>query len=159
VNLPVSKQDEIFVREFVTTGEELVAAMRSGIKIGDMAMVDVAKQTLRRPDIQAAIRKLRRELGVKVKITQETIAYDLEEVYQGALESKDWRSCISAKEGQAKVLGLMVTKLEIKDPTDPDEMTTAQLERYIRQQIRIEGPIIDVGPEDSQPEPASEKAG
>jgi hypothetical protein len=159
VNLPVSKQDEIFVREFVTTGEELVAAMRSGIKIGDMTMVDVAKQTLRRPDIQAAIRRMRRELGVKVKITQETIAYDLEEVYQGALEAKDWRSCISAKEGQAKVLGLMVTKLEIKDPTDPDEMTTAQLERYIRQQIRIEGPIIDVGPEGSEPEPASEKAG
>lgn len=161
MNLPLAYIDpakmEILAREYVMTGQALLAAMRSGIKLGELPMFEVANELMKRPDVKAAIREMRKQLkGVApdVAITKLSIAQDLQEVFDSAYAAEDWRSCISAKSEQAKILGFMIQKVEVSTPTDPDQMTTAQLEAYLKQ-MTIEGDserVIDVEPGDGDEE-------
>lgn len=153
--LALEDREQIFVREMVSTGDPLYATMRSGIKDGDAEMADVARKLTLRVDLQDAIRQaqLEQKYSRPIEFTNRSIAQDLERVFDAAFRDKDWKACISAKTGQMQALGLLIQKVEITKNRSAGEMTTAQLEAYLRDHpSTIEGEsqrVIDIDAGDS----------
>ena len=166
MNLPVSRMDEIFVREYLATqGDVVTACMRAGIRLPGMSMLESAHATIKRPDIQKLIRqaKMEAKYSQPIEFTNRSIAEDLEKIFDEAMsgERPDYKAAIMAKDSQMKVLGLLVSKVEITKTVDVEHATTAELERWLRDHQRtIEGDssrVIDVdsgegGSGDPEPE-------
>ena len=69
-----------------------------------------------KPRVKAELEKRRKKLQKKADVTAETLCEKLERVYCEAMadEKKSYNAAVNAVMGQAKLLGLIVDKAEIK---------------------------------------------
>ena len=153
---PLGQQESMFVREMVEHGDPRVAVVRSGLnQLLGMSVYDTATKIMERDDIRNAIAKGRKDKkwSQPIEITNRSIAEDLEHIYDMALEAgedgrRDLKAAIWAKEAQAKMLGLLVSKTEVTIKKDVGEMSDEELQAIVRDhQKLIEGEasrVIDV---------------
>lgn len=127
-----SEQDSVFVEEYVKTGDAMLAIVRSGIRDPAYSMDIVARRTLERPEIAAAVKALERieRASLPVEITRESLVADMQQVYEKCISIGDHKSAISAKKLQATLCGLLdqkitVTHRHLNEMTDADLMRIA----------------------------------
>lgn len=131
--------DAIFVREYVRTGDEILAVSRAGLGDSRYALSVVAEYHLGRPEIKAAI-AIQRELSRDLEKTRrrmlggysrELILDDLENLHQKAKEDGAYAPAISAKKVQAQLMGFLDQTVHVTHSIEPREMTTDELRRRI----------------------------
>ena len=127
--------DAIFVREFVKTGDAMLATSRAGLNDSRYTLSVLAEHHLRRPEIQAAI-EIAKELSRDAKpsrmgYTRELIIEDLERLHRDARDDGMYAPAISAKKVQAQLLGYLDQTVNVRHSVEPREMTTDELRRKI----------------------------
>jgi len=135
--------DAVFVREYVKTGDALLAVSRAGLGDSRYALSVVAEYHLGRPEIQAAI-AIQRDLAKTEKrreegYTLDLILDDLENLHQKAKEDGAYAPAISAKKVQAQLLGYLDQTVNIRHSVVPREMTTDELRQRIAELSRASG--------------------
>lgn len=135
--------DAVFVREYVKTGDALLAVSRAGLGDSRYALSVVAEYHLGRPEIQAAI-AIQRDLAKTEKrreegYTLDLILDDLENLHQKAKEDGAYAPAISAKKVQAQLLGYLDQTVNIRHSVVPREMTTDELRLRIAELSRASG--------------------
>lgn len=145
---PSLDKETIFCRHYAQTGDAIAAVITAGIEdLGDptirYAKTVIAQQLLERPEIQAAVKAFRLVESTREppEVTHKTIAASMDEVYARAFKLDDMKACISARQLQANVLGLLEQKIRITSHKTVDEMTTAELAA-----IAFRGRVVDVTP-------------
>jgi len=141
--------DAIFVREYVRTGDEVLAVSRAGLNDSRYALSVVAEYHLARPEIQAAIliqRELFKELETsRLRLmggySRELILDDLEKLHQKASDDGAYAPAISAKKVQAQLLGFLDQTVNIRHSLEPREMTTDELRRRIADLSGVAGEL------------------
>jgi phage terminase small subunit len=137
--------DAVFVREYVKTGDAMLATSRAGLNDSRYTLSVLAEHHLRRPEIQAAIeitRELRiYERPVVAEYTRELIVDDLEKLHQKASDDGAYAPAISAKKVQAQLLGYLDQTVNVRHSVEPREMTTDELRRRIAEMSRDDGAL------------------
>ena len=127
--------DAIFVREYVKTGDAMLATSRAGLNDSRYTLSVLAEHHLRRPEIQAAIeiaKALARDARpVVTEYTRELILEDLERLHQEARVDGMYAPAISAKKVQAQLLGYLDQTVNVRHSVEPREMSTDELRRKI----------------------------
>jgi len=161
--LLLDERDLRFTEEYVLSdGDTMLAVMRSNLREPGLTMYDMAVKTMKRPEIQEAIREARKrkKWAQPIEFTQRSIAEDLERVYEAAVDKQDFRAAIMAKDAQLRALNLTTVKVEVSKARSPDDMTTAEIEAYLRSVKVIEGHSERVdNPGDDGSKPAGEAKG
>lgn len=140
-----AERDNIFVEEFVRTGDPIVACIRADMIDAQFSPEVKARAQLKRPEIQAAVKLLESMniVGVDVGITREAIVAQMEYLYLAAIKNKDFKSAIAAKSLQASLLGMLEQKITLTHNVPVREMTTEQIEKLLAKRMKV----IDVTPE------------
>lgn len=137
--------DAIFVREYVKTGDAMLATSRAGLNDSRYTLSVLAEHHLRRPEIQAAIeiaRELtRNERPVAAEYTRDLIIEDLERLHQEAKNDGAYAPAISAKKVQAQLLGYLDQTVNVRHSVEPREMSTDELRRRIAEMSRDDGAL------------------
>jgi hypothetical protein len=127
--------DAIFVREYVRTGDAMLATSRAGLNDSRYTLSVLAEHHLRRPEIQAAIeiaKQLNRDARPSgIQYTRELIIEDLERLHQDAKIDGAYAPAISAKKVQAQLLGYLDQTVNVRHSVEPREMSTDELRRRI----------------------------
>lgn len=131
--------DAIFVREYVRTGDALLAVSRAGLGDSRYALSVVAEYHLGRAEIKAAIeiqRELAKAEGERRRrmlggYSRDLILDDLEALHQKAKEDGAYAPAISAKKVQAQLLGYLDQTVNVRHTIEPREMTTDELRARI----------------------------
>jgi hypothetical protein len=127
--------DAVFVREYVKTGDAMLATSRAGLNDSRYTLSVLAEHHLRRPEIQAAI-EIAKELArdakpSRMEYTRDLIIEDLERLHQDARDDGMYAPAISAKKVQAQLLGYLDQTVNVRHSVEPREMTTDELRRKI----------------------------
>lgn len=127
--------DAVFVREYVKTGDAMLATSRAGLNDSRYTLSVLAEHHLRRPEIQAAI-EIAKELNRDAKsavggYTRELILEDLERLHRDARDDGMYAPAISAKKVQAQLLGYLDQTVNVRHSVEPREMSTDELRRRI----------------------------
>lgn len=127
--------DAVFVREYVKTGDAMLATSRAGLNDSRYTLSVLAEHHLRRPEIQAAI-EIAKELNRDAKsvvggYTRELILEDLERLHRDARDDGMYAPAISAKKVQAQLLGYLDQTVNVRHSMEPREMSTDELRRRI----------------------------
>lgn len=127
--------DAVFVREYVKTGDAMLATSRAGLNDSRYTLSVLAEHHLRRPEIQAAIaiaREMARDARPsRMEYTRELIIEDLERLHQDAKDDGMYAPAISAKKVQAQLLGYLDQTVNVRHSVEPREMSTDELRRRI----------------------------
>lgn len=127
--------DAVFVREYVKTGDAMLATSRAGLNDSRYTLSVLAEHHLRRPEIQAAIeiaRELNRDMRPSgMEYTRDLIIEDLERLHQEAKSDGAYAPAISAKKVQAQLLGYLDQTVNVRHSVEPREMSTDELRRRI----------------------------
>ena len=127
--------DAVFVREYVRTGDAMLATSRAGLNDSRYTLSVLAEHHLRRPEIQAAIeiaKQLNRDVRpLGMEYTRELILEDLERLHQDARVDGAYAPAISAKKVQAQLLGYLDQTVNVRHSVEPREMSTDELRRRI----------------------------
>lgn len=138
--------DAVFVREYVKTGDALLAVSRAGLGDSRYALSVVAEYHLSRPEIQAAIgiqRELAREDVRRDRgYSRDLILDDLEVLHQKAKEDGAYAPAISAKKVQAQLLGYLDQTVNVRHSIEPREMSTDELRRRIAELSGDSRPLV-----------------
>lgn len=127
--------DAVFVREYVKTGDAMLATSRAGLNDSRYTLSVLAEHHLRRPEIQAAI-EIARELSRDARpsgmeYTRDLIIEDLERLHRDARDDGAYAPAISAKKVQAQLLGYLDQTVNVRHSMEPREMSTDELRRRI----------------------------
>jgi hypothetical protein len=132
--------DAVFVREYVRTGDAMLATSRAGLNDSRYTLSVLAEHHLRRPEIQAAIeiaKQLNRDVRpLGMEYTRELILEDLERLHQDARVDGAYAPAISAKKVQAQLLGYLDQTVNVRHSLEPREMSTDELRRRIAEMSR-----------------------
>lgn len=137
--------DAIFVREYVRTGDAMLATSRAGLNDSRYTLSVLSEHHLRRPEIQAAIeiaKQLNRDVRpLGIEYTRELIIEDLERLHQDARIDGAYAPAISAKKVQAQLLGYLDQTVNVRHSVEPREMSTDELRRRIAEMSRDDGAL------------------
>ena len=137
--------EAVFVREYVKTGDAMLATSRAGLNDSRYTLSVLAEHHLRRPEIQAAIeiaRELHKDLRtIPAEYTRDLIIEDLEKLHQKASDDGAYAPAISAKKVQAQLLGYLDQTVNVRHSVEPREMTTDELRRRIAEMSRDDGAL------------------
>jgi hypothetical protein len=147
--------DAVFVREYVKTGDAMLATSRAGLNDSRYTLSVLAEHHLRRPEIQAAIeiaRELNRDMRPSgMEYTRDLIIEDLERLHQEAKSDGAYAPAISAKKVQAQLLGYLDQTVNVRHSVEPREMSTDELRRRIAEMSKndtaLPAPYVALQPE------------
>lgn len=129
--------DSVFCREYLATGSAKQAVIRAGIVDSQYSIDVVARRTLERPEIQAAIAVLR-DLGVKrepVVVTRDLILDESQVLYEVAKESGQVSAGVSALKLQAQLLGLLDQTVTVNHTMAVTELPLSELRRLAAERL------------------------
>lgn len=137
--------DAVFVREYVKTGDAMLATSRAGLNDSRYTLSVLAEHHLRRPEIQAAIeiaKELNRDARPSgVHYTRDLIIEDLERLHRDARDDGAYAPAISAKKVQAQLLGYLDQTVNVRHSMEPREMSTDELRRRIAEMSKNEAAL------------------
>jgi hypothetical protein len=142
--------EAIFVEEYVRSGNAFMACNKSGLVDPRYPMEVMARRTLERPEIQAAIAltkelKGRRSGDLPGMFSREMLLDELQRVHEKALEDKQYASAITAVKTQAQMLGFMEQTLNINHRVSVKELSLEDLRRMVAER-RAGDDAINVTP-------------
>ena len=137
--------DAVFVREYVKTGDAMLATSRAGLNDSRYTLSVLAEHHLRRPEIQAAI-EIAKELTRNgrpsgMEYTRDLIIEDLERLHRDARDDGAYAPAISAKKVQAQLLGYLDQTVNVRHSMEPREMSTDELRRRIAEMSKNEAAL------------------
>lgn len=139
--------DAIFCREYLRTGDAMIACVRSGLANSEYALGVQAQAQLRRPEIQAAIAVLR-DSGVKrerVVVTRDLIVEELQAAHEAAMRGGQVASAVSAKKLQAQLLGYLDTTVNVNHTVSARDLPLAELRALVSGRLEREAPALIEG--------------
>ena len=144
-----AEADAVFVQEYVEHGDAMLACVRANIRDPRYPMDMIARRTLERPEIRAAIAALSKIMDFRapIDITRESVVADLQSVYERAFERDMLAQAVAAKKTQADLLGFTVQRIEVTH-RDVNEMTEAQLVKIAGKSLITDAEFEEVLDED-----------
>lgn len=125
----------LFVQEYVRReGQEdagVVAVISSQLRNPQYLPHQIAERLLNTPEIQAAIKAVRavyKPIAIR-EVSAASISADMQDVYQQALEHRQFTAAIQAKTRQAELHGLIRKDININISHRAQDFTTAELMR------------------------------
>lgn len=161
--LPGLKDDKelLFVEEYVRTNDPLVAVTHSGIRDLNGPIEITAQRLLARPEIRAAIDKLRKMRlnaeAIQIRHTRDSLIASIQNVHDRAMMEKDYGTALNAMKEVGTLLGLRVEKKEVTVDTRPENMRTADIVKLL-QEIKGKQYIEVEAQEDQNAEPEGQGA-
>lgn len=138
-------RDQVFVDEYVRTGDPRLACVRAGITDPKYPMSVLARRMLDRADIQEAVRLAQERVAnaEPVEITRDSIVADLDKVFDDALDAGNHAAAVSAKKAQAQMLGFLETTLNVKHSMTVTDLSDDKLaEIAAGKPVVIEGQVV-----------------
>lgn len=121
-----------FARQFVRSGNTMVAVQRARVQNPEMRLSVWADRLLARKDVQRYIAEYEQtEKREGRTYTREGIAEDFQEIFERAMAVNELAPAVSAKAKQAELLGLMEKNVNIRISTKVEEMSMEDLERQL----------------------------
>ncbi|HEX9702140.1 MAG TPA: terminase small subunit [Rhodospirillales bacterium] len=116
---PLLRRQERFCQLFAVTGNATTAAYQAGYKFE--AARNQGYRLLRRPEIQARVAELQRELARAINFDAEVTLARLEAVYRQAIEGGYLNAAARVVEMQARIAGQLRSKATLPPaPTTPE---------------------------------------
>ena len=106
-------KQERFVQEYNVDGNGTRAARSAGYKGNDNTLATVSVENLRKPAIAERVTFLQQKFAERCEVTKETIAAELDENRQLAIETMQVGAANGSTLGKAKLFGLLVEKQEV----------------------------------------------
>jgi len=147
--------DAVFVKEYVKTGDALLAFNRAGYMTGGVGAKVAAERTLARPEIRLALDVLK-SMGIEKAedipvnpLSREGLVDKLEVIHEAAMGDAAFPSAINAVKTQAQLLGYMDTVVNVNHNVRPSELSLEDLRAMVAKELStvpalIEGEYVDV---------------
>jgi len=129
--------EAIFVDEFLRTGNAFMACNRAGMADPRYPIEVMARRTLARPEIQAAITLGKRLMEKQPKLdanglySREFLLDGLQRTHEQAFTDRSYSAAISAIKVQAAMLGFMEQTVNINHTTSAKELSLDELRRMV----------------------------
>jgi hypothetical protein len=125
---------ETFAREYVRSGNVLMAIQRAGVQNPAYRMSVWGERLLARKDVSEWVKRAQAEEDAKPPkiFTREVITEDLQEIYEQAMAEREFTPAVSAKKAQAELLGLMEKNVNVTFNTKVTEMPMEALEAELK---------------------------
>lgn len=151
--------DVIFVKEYVKTGDALLAFNRAGYVTGGVGAKVAAERTLARPEIKLALSVLAEmgiEKGEDIPVdpqSREGLVDRLDVIHEAAMEEGAFPSAINAVKVQAQLLGYMDQVVTVNHHVSARELSLEDLRMLVSKELGetpaliegvIEGEYTDV---------------
>lgn len=137
-----------FARQFVRSGNTMVAVQRARVQNPEMRLSVWADRLLARKDVQRYIAEYEQtEKREGRTYTREGIAEDFQEIFERAMAVNELAPAVSAKAKQAELLGLMEKNVRISVTTSVKDMSMEDLERELAR-LKEDGVITLTAGED-----------
>lgn len=121
-----------FALEYVRTGSATTACQKARVSNPQYRMEIWTARLLRRVEVVGYVEQYRLDGVDKPKlVTRESIADDLQEVFERALPESAFAAAVSAKKTQAEVLGLLEKNVRVTFGREVREWSTEDLEREL----------------------------
>lgn len=147
--------DAVFVDEYVRTGNAYMACNRAGILDAKYPLEVVARKTLERPEIAAAIEVARalykaNEGKVPGLYSREMLLDELQRVHEQSLQDRSYAASISAVKTQAQMLGYLETTININHGVSARELSLADLRRMVAERggddaVKVGSSVAGIG--------------
>lgn len=149
--------DVIFVREYVKTGDALLAFNRAGYVTGGVGAKVAAERTLARPEIRLALSVLA-DMGIEKREdipvdpqSREGLIDKLEIIHEAAMHEAAFPSAINAVKTQAQLLGYMDQVVTVNHNVSARDLSLEDLRLMVAKELDrapspalIEGEYTDV---------------
>ena len=145
--------DVIFIKEYIKTGDALLAFNRAGYRTGGVGAKVMAERTLARPEIRLAL-EVMRELGIERRddlpvdpLSRDGLVGKLEEIHGAAMEDSAYPSAINAIKTQAQLLGYLDQVVTINHNVRAAELSLEELRTLVSKELGgevIEGTAREV---------------
>lgn len=139
--------DAIFCREYLKTGDAMIACVRAGLANSEYALSVQADAQLRRREIQAALEVLRAN-GLKrerVVVTRDLIIEELQAAHEKAMEAGQVASAVSAKKLQAQLLGYLDQTVNVNHTVSARDLPLSELRALVNGRLEREVPALIEG--------------
>lgn len=139
--------DVIFVREYVKTGDALLAFNRAGYVSGGVGAKVGAERTLARAEIRLALEVLR-GMGIEKAedipvdpLSRDGLVEKLEVIHGSAMKEAAFPSAINAVKTQAQLLGYMDTVVTVNHNVSPRELSLDDLRALVAKELDKPAPV------------------
>lgn len=146
------EQLAVFCQELVRAGDQpdaaVIAVTRAGLRDPQWPPAVVAERYLARDDVQAMVSVLKQVFKPRETkdISQQSITDDLEDVFQKAVQDRQYQPAIAAKKLQAEMAGMIRTKVDFTIANKVTELTTAELLKIASKSKVVDVDFVDVTP-------------
>jgi hypothetical protein len=135
--------DAIFVKEYVKTGDALLAFNRAGYMTGGVGAKVGAERTLARPEIRLALEVLR-GMGIEkaedipvAPLSRDGLVDKLDIIHEAAMQDAAYPSAINAVKTQAQLLGYMDTVVNVNHNVRAAELSLDDLRAMVAKELSV----------------------
>lgn len=129
--------DVEFVKEYIKTGDALLAFSRAGYQTGGVGAKVMAERTLARPEIKLALSILA-EMGIEKAediptnpLSRDGLVEKLDKIHEVAMQEASLPSAINAVKAQAQLLGYMDQTVTINHNVRASDLSLEDLRALV----------------------------
>lgn len=109
----LTPKQQLFVSEYLKTGNATEAARRAGYKGNDVTLCAVGAENLRKPQVAEAINEKNQKRSDRLELEEDFELKMANKILDMALEDRDLKSAVSAVQTMAKIRGKFVQKVQV----------------------------------------------
>ena len=109
----LTPKQQIFVSEYLKTGNATEAARRAGYKGNDNTLGQVGNENLRKPKVVELIKSKEAERSKRLELEEDFELKAAKEIYDKAMEILDFKSANTAIQTIAKIRGKFIQKIQL----------------------------------------------
>lgn len=109
----LTPKQQMFVSEYLKTGNATEAARRAGYKGNDVTLCAVGAENLRKPQVADAIKAKNQKRSDRLELEEDFELKMANKILDMALEDRDLKSAVSAVQTMAKIRGKFVQKVQV----------------------------------------------
>lgn len=106
-------KQELFVSEYLKTGNATEAARRAGYKGNDNTLAQVGNENLRKPNVVELIKSKEAERSKRLELEEDFELKAAKEIYDKSMEILDFKSANTAVQTIAKIRGKFIQKIQV----------------------------------------------
>lgn len=130
-----AERDEIFVREYVRSGNSDVACVRAGLINPEYPIKVIAERQMARPEIQRRIAEATEAGGKpeRLEYSRDLILDELQAIHDRAVSVSNFASAINALKTQAAMMGMMDQTVNINHTVGAKGLSLHELRALVAQ--------------------------
>lgn len=109
----LTPKQELFVSEYLKTGNATEAARRAGYKGNDNTLAQVGNENLRKPNVVELIKSKETERSKRLELEEDFELKAAKEIYDKSMEILDFKSANTAVQTIAKIRGKFIQKIQV----------------------------------------------